>query len=224
MKVADLKKALRGVKDDAELTVSVDVSTGQEDWEKRCFAGELIELQENSLDGMDVSLLTIGHIENAREAAALRDVLALSHRLRKTDPVNAAHLVRFCASAGVVPKITRKGDISGCDTTASEHVDEVGDERETIATAAVRADGVVHTVPRPGRHHTVLNALPNHIGRRAERDQGFVTSTGRFVDRIEGAAIALAAGQVIGRDSEGERTGPSDHLNWPPNLYSEDMW
>jgi len=82
----------------------------------------------------------------------------------------------------------------------------------------------VHTVPRPGRHHTVLNALPNHIGRRAERDQGFVTSTGRFVDRIEGAAIALAAGQVIGRDNEGERTGPSDHLNWPPNLYSEDMW
>jgi len=95
---------------------------------------------------------------------------------------------------------------------------------ETIATAAVRADGVVHTVPRPGRHHTILNSLPNDVGRRAERDQGFVTSTGRFVDRIEGAAIALAAGQIIGRDRDGTRTGPSERLNWPPNLFSEDMW
>jgi len=108
VKVADLKKALRGVKDDAELTISVDVSTGQEDWEKRCFADELIELQENSLDGLDVSLLTTGRVENAQEITALRNVLALSNRLWKTDPACAAHLVRFCASAGVVPYVMRK--------------------------------------------------------------------------------------------------------------------
>lgn len=38
---------------------------------------------------------------------ALRNVLALSHRLRKTDPMNADHLARFCASAGVVPTFMR---------------------------------------------------------------------------------------------------------------------
>jgi hypothetical protein len=47
---------------------------------------------------------------------------------------------------------------------------------------------------------------------REERDiQGFVTDEGRFVDRLEGAAIALAAGQIAA-------------LKWPPDLYSEDLW
>lgn len=38
---------------------------------------------------------------------ALRNVLALAARLRRTDPENAAHLIRFCAAAGVVPEILR---------------------------------------------------------------------------------------------------------------------
>jgi hypothetical protein len=38
---------------------------------------------------------------------ALRNVLALSHRMRKTDPTNAEHLRRFCEAAGVVPQIIR---------------------------------------------------------------------------------------------------------------------
>ena len=48
--------------------------------------------------------------EAGAEAAfrALRNVLALSHRLAKTDPENAAHLRRFCAEAGVAPSITRE--------------------------------------------------------------------------------------------------------------------
>ena len=43
-------------------------------------------------------------------------------------------------------------------------------------------------------------------------EQGFLTSDGRFVDRVEGLAIALAAGQVI-----------TKHGN-PNQLFSEDMW
>ena len=47
--------------------------------------------------------------EAERDSAriALRNVLALSHRMRKADRENAAHLVRFCASAGVVPQAGR---------------------------------------------------------------------------------------------------------------------
>jgi hypothetical protein len=39
---------------------------------------------------------------------ALRNVLAMAGRLRKTDPETAAHLIRFCASAGVEPSILRQ--------------------------------------------------------------------------------------------------------------------
>lgn len=45
----------------------------------------------------------------ARMHLALRNVLALSHRIAKRDPENAGHLRRFCASAGVVPSILRGG-------------------------------------------------------------------------------------------------------------------
>lgn len=87
---------------------------------------------------------------------------------------------------------------------------------ETIIAAAVRAFNVVLMVPRPGRHHNVLNNFAqatdiNMVENSAPEDQGFVTSTGRFVRREEGAKIALAAGQIA-------------RLNWPPLLYSEDLW
>lgn len=51
---------------------------------------------------------TCGGAEEAeRLRRALKNVLALSHRIRKTDPENAEHLRRFCAEVGVVPEITR---------------------------------------------------------------------------------------------------------------------
>jgi len=44
-------------------------------------------------------------------------------------------------------------------------------------------------------------------------EQGFVTDTGRFVDREEGHLIAKAAGQII------RRCGGDHHT-----LYSENLW
>lgn len=38
---------------------------------------------------------------------ALRNVRALAHRLRKTDPENAGHLLRFCEDAGVGDRLFR---------------------------------------------------------------------------------------------------------------------
>jgi hypothetical protein len=88
---------------------------------------------------------------------------------------------------------------------------------ERIETAALRIDGEVWTLPRPTRHHTLGQAWSQaHYkdGKNAQllkHDSGFVTSEGRFVERVEAAAIAIAAGQI-------------EKLNWPPNLYSEDLW
>jgi hypothetical protein len=88
-------------------------------------------------------------------------------------------------------------------------------QRETITRAAIIYDDVIYSVPPPGRHHTVIQmmsakGLPNEAMRL--QNQGFVTSTGRFVDRYEGARIARAAGQIIREPTP------------PDMLTSEDVW
>ena len=89
------------------------------------------------------------------------------------------------------------------------------DERETITRAAISYNGVAYSVPRPGRHHNVIHVmmaagLPTEA--MCLRNQGFLTSTGRFVDRYEAARIARAAGQIIRKPT-------------PPDLLtSEDVW
>lgn len=88
-----------------------------------------------------------------------------------------------------------------------------GREIEHIVAAAIKQGEMVCFVPRPGRHSDVIRqmafaGIPIPIG----GEQGFVTSSGRFVDRLFGKNIARGAGQVL-RD-----TGPKRLL------FSEDMW
>ena len=93
---------------------------------------------------------------------------------------------------------------------------------EHIVSAAIRVPGidvdgykpyhVVLSVERPGRHHHVAWFLGSHGVDHP--DQGFITNTGRFVDRKEGCIIARDAGQLEGRTKTG-----GEHT-----LYSEDLW
>ena len=84
---------------------------------------------------------------------------------------------------------------------------------ETIEAAAIIHGDVVYSVPRPGRHHNVCHVMvAAGLPTDAQRYQGFVTSTGRYVDRKEAAVIAQAAGQIR------VKTGPAD------TLFSEDVW
>lgn len=103
---------------------------------------------------------------------------------------------------------------------------------ERIGTAAIKVGDDVWTLPRPARHHVLIHAaITAHRGRTptrappdsgtvleaefgralriGSRDQGFVTSEGRFVGRREAAVIALLAGQI---SSSKDR------------LFSEDLW
>lgn len=84
---------------------------------------------------------------------------------------------------------------------------------ERIEAAAILQDGNVYVAVRPGRHHTVMREMFD-MGVYAEEGhvQGFYTNKGRFVDRREGLAIALAANQLI-------RKTPPDY-----ELFSEDLW
>ena len=86
---------------------------------------------------------------------------------------------------------------------------------ETIERAAIRDDeGFVYDVPRPGRHHDVINHMIDDAGfpPPVTGEQGFTTSTGRFVGREEAMQIAKAAGQLIAEP----------HV--PDMLFSEDIF
>lgn len=92
--------------------------------------------------------------------------------------------------------------------------------QETIVAAAhlyklegstdPRAVPAIVSAPPPARHHNLFALVP---GKRPD-ESGFLTSTGRFVDRAEGLKIALASGQpMIDHPSRNAR-----------DLYSEDLW
>lgn len=86
-------------------------------------------------------------------------------------------------------------------------------QKERITQVAIRYEGAVYSLPSPNRHHHILLRLAQ---RNLDRwpisgQQGFVTSTGRFVNRNEAFMIAEKAGQLIRRHKEGE-------------LFSEDLW
>ena len=100
------------------------------------------------------------------------------------------------------------------------------DER-IVAVAFRHPDGLVLTLPVPNRHHNVIAAvealkMPREakaelvLGEESDPerfvDQGFLTSTGRYVTREEAMAIARNQGQLIGDP-------PVPHM-----LFSEDVW
>lgn len=68
------------------------------------------------------------------------------------------------------------------------------------------------------RHHNcialgTLIDIELSLEQRAGRHQGFLTSTGRFVDREEAFQIASRSGQLDGR-----------HVHCPGTLHSEDLY
>jgi hypothetical protein len=77
----------------------------------------------------------------------------------------------------------------------------------------MRVGGLVISMPQPARHHTVLQEMDAQgISPFVHPiNQGFVTDSGRFVEREEAVGVAQRALQVW-------------QPKWPPLLYSEDLW
>jgi hypothetical protein len=62
------------------------------------------------------------------------------------------------------------------------------------------------------RHHEIIAQMrASGVEKPITGEQGFVNSDGAFLNRIDAAAEAIACGQIA-------------KLNWPPRLYSEDLW
>ncbi len=85
---------------------------------------------------------------------------------------------------------------------------------ETIVAAAMQYEGVTISLPQPARHGQVMQsaeAFMTHY-QIAASCQGFLTSTGRFVNRVQARQIAYVAGQ--NPDTTGNER----------DLFSEDLW
>lgn len=84
---------------------------------------------------------------------------------------------------------------------------------ETIVAAAIQYDELTISMPAPLRHHHIAHKMYQcGLPVEAQREQGFITSAGRYVDRKEAFCIAFAAQQLI------MKTNPLD------TLFSEDVW
>lgn len=91
---------------------------------------------------------------------------------------------------------------------------------EQILVAAIRPHGAIEPVamPRPARHLDVVEEAIRQGYRAAHvgiSPWGFITSTGRFVDREEGYRLAVLAGQI------GPKPGNPVFV---PLLECEDLW
>lgn len=93
--------------------------------------------------------------------------------------------------------------------------DNSSDTKRRIVAAAVY-HGAIISLPPPARHHTILHSMILTMGIDDEKlidpQQGFLTSDGQYVNRVEAFYIAQKAGQLK-RNTSGR-----------PELYSEDLW
>ena len=74
----------------------------------------------------------------------------------------------------------------------------------------VYPDHLIVTSPPPARHGTLMHPLPMFI---SADNQGFITSTGRYVGREEARQIVRESGQPM-----------TDEPHQEKYLFSEDLW
>ena len=91
----------------------------------------------------------------------------------------------------------------------------------SVLQAALLINGEIWTLPRPARHHILVQAWCNSHwdynsetqtgkpGRIPQHEQGFITTSGEFISREQAALLAFESEQII----EEKRI-----------LFSEDLW
>ena len=91
--------------------------------------------------------------------------------------------------------------------------DDASADQELIVCAAISQNGKVHSLPAPARHIDILSDMAARgIRPLVISVQGYITTYGRFVDRVEAFPLARKGGQI--------KHGPKG----PPDLYTDDLW
>jgi len=73
-----------------------------------------------------------------------------------------------------------------------------------IVSAAIRKNGIIYSVEKPGRHHNIIHNTPKlEVGKPAsyviDGEQGFLTDEGKFLNRNDSENHARACGQLVGK-------------------------
>jgi hypothetical protein len=81
-----------------------------------------------------------------------------------------------------------------------------------IAVAVQTDDGWTMSLHPPARHaDLIVKACKIRNMKPFRGKQGFINDKWEFLTREEAAKEAIECGQI-------------EKLNWPPNLFSEDLW
>lgn len=88
---------------------------------------------------------------------------------------------------------------------------------ERLTGVAIKREGVIYSLPHYYGGHKVMrdNLVAKKLAWMLDGDiEGFITSTGRFVNRAEAKAVALLAGQLGQQWSGPTREVLSSDINW----------
>ena len=87
-----------------------------------------------------------------------------------------------------------------------------------ITHVAIKFKGKVYSLPRPNRHHDIIQKIAdeNGVGIDGPDVQGFLDNEGNFLNRREAYIYAKECSQVLRKVEPGMYDGSS--------LFSEDLW
>lgn len=91
-----------------------------------------------------------------------------------------------------------------------------------IIAAAIKLRHLVISMPRPARHHDILNNLAHHIRTYEDMEQGFITDTGVFLNRTDAFVHSRLYGPGTPRRDKARLAGENVYNGY--ELFSEDMW
>ena len=80
-----------------------------------------------------------------------------------------------------------------------------------IVSAAIMQGNRIRCIFPPARHHDIIRLLYGETGKTVTGEQGFMSSTGEFLDRETAREMALESGQC-------------PYPRHCTDLFSEDMW
>lgn len=77
----------------------------------------------------------------------------------------------------------------------------------------LKDNGTIYSLPRPARHHDVLDWMRKNGADHRGSVQGFINNYGKFLNREEAFKIAMKAGQILDLNNTRSEV-----------LFSEDLW
>ncbi len=86
-------------------------------------------------------------------------------------------------------------------------------QQEFITHAAIIVNGKIYQLAKPSTHKNCIDLAVSLLGKQVTPDTyGFITSSGRFLDREAALSVATTANQIRIK------------MNPKNRLFTEDMW